>query len=384
MVEFNPVPPPLILFVVTEDWYFWSHRLALARAARAAGFRVAVATRVQEHRARILGEGFELHEVPNLQRGLPAWREPATIAGLARLYRTLRPAAAVHVALKPVVIAGLAARLGGNPPILNILTGLGYVFTSPSPKARFLRPPISAALRALIVRPGVETIIQNAEDRSLLLSAVPAAEKSTTLIHGSGVDCQRFVPLPEPDGPFTAAAVCRMLGDKGVRDLVDAARILHQRGKVYRILLVGPVDSLNPTAIPEAELRAWTKEGVVEWRGRCEDVRNIWKVAHAAVLPSHREGLPKALLEAAACGRPIITTDTTGCKEVVEHGLNGLLVPLRAPEALADALEALAGDPEGRRRMGAAGRKRVEERYSERLVIAETMEIVQRLAAGQK
>lgn len=383
MIESVPVPPPLLLFAVTEDWYFCSHRLPLARAAKAAGFRVAVATRVREHRSRILAEGFELHEVEGLRRGLPVWQELATVLELIKLYRTLRPAVAVHVSLKPIVIGGLAARLGGDPAVLNILTGLGFVFTSRTLKAAALRLPIAAALRALIVRPHSETIVQNAEDLSLLLQAVPAAKTSAAVVHGSGVDCARFMPLPEPSGRFTAAAVCRMLGDKGVLEIVEAARLLRQRGKAYRILLVGPVDLLNPTAISETDLRAWTKEGIVEWLGPSTDVREIWKVAHAAVLPSHREGLPMALLEAAACGRPIITTDTTGCKEVVEDGLNGLLVPLRAPEALAEAIEALASDREGCRRMGAAGRARVEECFSERVVVSQTMEILLRLAANR-
>ncbi|MBI3299578.1 MAG: glycosyltransferase family 4 protein [Elusimicrobia bacterium] len=373
------MPPPLLLFVVTEDWYFCSHRLPLARAAKAAGFRVAVATRVQDHRERILAEGFELHEIPALQRGLGGWREPRTLLALIQLYRRLRPAAAVHVALKPVVIAGLAARIAGPPPILNIMTGFGFLFTSRSLKAALLRRPITAVLRAVIDRPGSTTIVQNDEDRELLFQAVPGAVSRSALVRGSGVDCERFTPLPEPAGPFTAAAVCRMLGDKGVRDLVEAGRLLRRRGQACRILLVGPTDPLNPTAIPERELRAWTKEGVVEWLGPREDVKEVWRMAHAAVLPSHREGLPKALIEAAACGRPIIATDTTGCKEVVEHGKNGLLVPLRDPSALADALQALARDPEGRRRMGAAGRLRVEERYAEGVVVSQSLELIERL-----
>lgn len=367
---------PLALVVVTEDWYFCSHRLPLARTLRDAGYRVAVATRLDRHEAAIRAEGFEIHPIPALQRGLSSWKEPGTVLGLARLYERLRPALLVHVALKPVVLGGLAALFSWRPATLNILTGMGFVFTSPSLKARLFRIPISALLRLILDAPGIRTVVQNQEDFDTLTAngILPAAR--TELVRGSGVDTERFSPLPEPEGPFTVAAVCRLLGDKGVYDLIEAARILRARGEAVRILLAGPIDLLNPTAVTREEVEGWDRNGLVEWLGPVGDVREVWARAHAAVLPSHREGLPKALVEAAACGRPIVTTDTTGCREVVEAGVSGVLVPLRSPVALADALAGLAGRDKWRRGMGDAARKRAEHLFSERAVIGQLRDIV--------
>ncbi len=380
MLEFLHVSPPLLLIVVTEDWYFWSHRLPLARAARDAGFRVEVATRVDAHGDRIRAEGFKLHDLPILRRGLASALEPFSVAALVSLYRRLGPQLVLHVALKPVVLGTLAGRIAGVPATLNILTGMGFVFTSQSWKARLLRPPIAALLGRLLSHPRVLTVVQNKEDLETLTEAGVLAPAGTRLIRGSGVDVAFFSPLPEPEGPFTVAAVCRMLGDKGVYDLIAAARLLRFRNAGVRILLAGPLDPLNPTAVPEARLQSWKAEGLADWIGAVSDVRDVWRRAHAAVLPSHREGLPKALIEAAACGRAIVTTDTTGCREVVEEGLNGLLVPPRDPAALADALERLSRDPAYCRLLGNAGRRRVEERFSEAVVISQTLELCRLLA----
>lgn len=373
---------PLALIVVTEDWYFCSHRLPLARALRDAGYRVAVATRVAAHGGRIEAEGFELLPLPALQRGLAAWREMATVVALASLYRRLRPALVVHIALKPVVLGTLAGRLSGRPPTLNLLTGMGFVFTSSSMKARLFRRPIAALLGALLDDPGILTVVQNSEDFQTLTAAGVLPPGRTRLVRGSGVDVGRFLPLPEPGGPFTAAAVCRLLGDKGVYDLIEAVRILRSRGSAVRLLLAGPLDPLNPTAVRREEVLSWRREGLVEWDGPVDDVREVWSKAHAAVLPSHREGLPKALLEAAACGRPIVTTDTTGCREVVAEGVNGFLVPLRDPVRIAAALERLASDEELRRRMGAAGRRRVVDIFAESAVVGELVSLCRGLAEG--
>lgn len=370
-----PLTGRKVLIVVTEDWYFWSHRLALARSLRDGGFHVVVATRVQSHGERIRSEGFELHDVPMLRRGLPGAFEVGTVVALAGLYRRLRPNLVVHVALKPVVLGALAGRLSGAPPTLNILTGMGFVFTSESLKARILRVPISAVMRSLLVHPRALAVVQNSEDFEVFTAAGVLTRPGTRLIKGSGVDANHFLPLPEPSGEFSAAVVCRMLADKGIYDVIEAARILRARRVPIRILLVGPLDPLNPTAISESELQGWKDEGLADWLGPVNDVRDVWRRAHVAVLPSHREGLPKSLIEAASCGRPIVATDTTGCREVVEDGLNGRLIPFRAPDKLAAALEELSRSPAMCRRFGLEGRRRVVEQFSEDVVIAQYREL---------
>lgn len=374
------VPGRTILYIVTEDWYFASHRLPMARAAKDAGFRVVVATRVDAHRGVFESEGFELLEFPNLRRGLPFWREVSTILGLRRLIADLRPNLVHMIALKPAVFGTMAARWAGTPPVLVTFTGLGFVFTSISLQAKVLRPLVLSALRYFLRHPSVYIVAQNSEDFGLLAGAGLLSPQRSRIIHGSGVDVSHYLPLPEPEGPFTCAAACRMLGDKGIYDLVEAARLLRTRGTPVRWLLAGPADPLNPTAVPEKTLRAWSRDGLVEWLGQVADIREVWRKAHLAVLPSHREGLPKALIEAAACGRAIVATDTTGCREVVQDGVTGLLVSPRSPAQLADAVERLAKDAALRVRMGARGRLRVEEFFAETIVTAQTKELYERLA----
>lgn len=370
----------IVLFVVTEDWYFVSHRLPMALAAKAAGYRVVVATNVGGHGRAIVDSGLDLVPLRFLRRGLPLWQEICTLLGLFRLIRKLSPDVLHLVALKPVFFGTIAARLAGAPNVLSALTGLGHVFTARSVKARLMRAIVSPVLRWLWNHDSIHVVVQNHEDHELVLESRLIRPDRCAIIMGSGVDCERFQPMPEPSGPIVCATVCRVLADKGVYDLVAAARLLRGKGSSIRFLLAGPIDSLNPTAIREAEVRVWESEGLVEWLGPVADVREVWRAAHIAVLPSHREGLPKALLEAAACGRPIITTDTTGCREVVEHGGNGLLVPLKSPIPLAQAIEDLGGNPEARERMGRAGRARALRLFAQERVVSETLELYRRLS----
>ncbi len=354
---------PSILFVVTEDWYFWSHRLDLARACRQAGFEVMVATRVDAHGPAMAAEGFRV--VPfDLARGS---QDPRAILGAAarlrRLYRDLRPDIVHHVALKPVLAGGIAARLAGVPVVVNAIAGLGHVFTAATGRARLQRAVLARVLRWLL-RPGnVSVVVQNGADRDLLARIVDPARLH--LIRGSGVDTEAFVPAPEPEGVPVAVLAARMLWAKGPGRAVEAARILRRRGVPLRIALVGRLDPANPGAIPEATLRAWADEGVVEVWGHRSDMAAVWAAAHIALLPTtYGEGLPKTLLEAAACGRGIVASDHPGCRELVTDGRNGLLVPAEDAVALADALQRLAGDAALRRRLGAAARADVEAAFS--------------------
>ncbi|MFA7430530.1 MAG: glycosyltransferase family 4 protein [Rhodospirillaceae bacterium] len=360
---------PLLLFVVTEDWAFWSHRLPMARAARDAGFAVAVACRAGLHRERIEAEGFRVLPLRHLRReSLNPWTEARAVAELTALYRRERPALVHHVAMKPVLYGALAARLAGVPAVVNALAGMGFVFTATSVKARVLRPAILAAFRLLLNRPGSRVLVQNADDRALFVERGLVLADRVALIPGSGVDTNAFVPAPEPSGPPVALCVARLLWDKGIGELVEAAHLLRARGVALRIRVAGDPDPANPRTIPEETVRAWSAEGLVEFLGRRDDIAALTAASHIAVLPSYREGMPKALLEAAACGRPLVTTDVPGCRALVEDGINGLLVPERDALALADALERLALDAALRQRLGQQARRQAEEIYSERAV----------------
>ncbi len=373
---------PKILFFVTEDWYFWSHRLPLARAAKAAGYEVTVVTRVQEYGGRIRAEGFTLIPLALQRRGSNPWQELRVIAQLVRIYRTERPDIVHHVAIKPVLYGSVAAWLAHVPATVNALAGLGYVFSSNQRKARMLRPLVKLAYHFLLNRANSRTIIQNPEDRRLLTDAAFLGPEKTVLIRGSGVDVDLFAPTPEPQGVPIIVMACRMLWDKGVREFVQAARLLHEAGVAARFVLVGKSDTENPTAVPVSQLVEWQQQGEVEWWGHREDMHRVLALSHIACLPTfYGEGLPKVLIEAAACGRPIVATDVPGCREIVRHGENGLLVSARDAPALAEALKQLILDPVLRQRMGRRGREIVEAEFSVAKVASATLAVYRSLLA---
>ena len=373
-----------LLFTLAQGPFFLTHRLTLARAAREAGYTVVVAAPPGEHASAIEREGFRFVPI-RLRRGL---RNPlvdiAAILDLVGLYRRERPDIVHHLSLKPVVFGTIAARLARVPLIVNALTGLGLLYSDAAGASGLLRAPVTAALRLLSVSPRVWTLVQNADDRAALRDAGVGTEERTTLIRGSGVDIRRFAPQSEASGPPVAAMVSRLVGLKGVPDLVEAARLLKKRNVPIRVALVGSTDPENPTALTESEIRAWVREGVVEWWGQRSDIPQVWAEAAIAVQPSRGgEGVPKSLLEAAACARPLVTTDVPGCRELVADGVNGLVVPPINPTALADALERLARDPDLRRRLGREARATVETHHTDIAVAAATLDLYRRALAAE-
>ncbi len=362
-----------LLYVVTEDWYFCSHRLALACAARDAGYEVWVATRVDQHEQKIRAHGFQLVPLQMERSSLSLRSQYRALRELTRVYREVKPDIVHHVALKPVLIGSMAAQRAKVPAVVNALAGLGFVFASESLQARALRPLIRAWFRHVLNRGNSRLILQNPDDARLFVENKLIAAERIVMIRGSGVDVQHYHVLPEPQGAFTVALVARMLRDKGIVELVEAARLLRSLGRPMRVILAGGLDKLNPSCLHEEEIRAWEREGLVEWWGEVEDVRTVWAQAHLAVLPSYREGLPKSLLEAAACGRALIATDVPGCREIVQHEKNGLLVPARSVAPLADAIIKLLEAATLRIRLGEEGRKLVEREFSQEKVIANTL-----------
>jgi glycosyltransferase involved in cell wall biosynthesis len=375
---------PKLIFLVTEDWYFWAHRLPQAQAALASGFDVGVATRVQHHGERIRAAGFALHALDWERRAGP-FALLAAVFDTARLYRRERPALVHHVALKPVLIGSMAAALARVPFVVNAVTGLGYLFVAAGVRARLMRKILLVALRLLGRRPGVTWLVQNPDDGALLAARRVAPAERIALIRGSGIDLTRYRPLPDPAGPVVViACATRLLRIKGVGDLVAAFRLLRARGSEVRLLIAGEPDPENPSAIPEAEILGWATEPGIEWLGRVEDVRELWIQAHIATLPSWGgEGIPMTLLEAAACGRPLIATDVPGCREIAHQGINALLVPVGAIDALADAMERLASDAALRVRFGKASRQLVESDLSAEQVGAHTAALYRKLLAGR-
>ncbi|WP_152415479.1 glycosyltransferase family 4 protein, partial [Caenispirillum salinarum] len=370
------LPRRRLMLVVTEDWYFWSHRLGLARAARDAGWDVTVATRVTDHGEAIRAEGFRLVPLRMTRRQSNPLREAAAILQLAAIYRRERPDVIHHVALKPAAYGSLAAMIARAPIVVNMVAGLGGAFTGQGVKKAVARRVLRLAARVLFGNRRSRLIVQNRDDAAFFVDQgiVPAARVHR--IPGSGVDCRHLTALPDAEGAPVAALVARMLWNKGIGATVEAARILKARGVPLRLALVGRPDPSNPDSVPRETLEAWQAEGLVEWWGYRDDIRKVWAEAHIALLPTtYGEGIPKSLIEAAACGRAIVTTDWPGCRDLVEHGANGLLVPPRDATALADALQRLAENPEERRSMGLAGRGIVEGAYALEAVNAATLDI---------
>jgi len=375
---------PRLLYLITEDWYFWSHRLDLARAAAGEGFDVSIATRVTEHGERIVREGFRLFPIRLFRRSRNPFAECAAIMELVKLYRRERPMIVHHVALKPILYGSLAAWCSGVPIVVNAFAGLGYLFTDDARRGRLLRACLRLAMRALLRFSRSIVVFQNRDDRDLLIRENVVTLEQTRIIPGSGVDATAFdIRLPAVDGPIVMLA-SRMLWDKGIGDFLETVRRLKRDNVAARFVLVGRCDEHNPAAIRLEQIQRWVDEGLVEWWGHCDDMPATLARATIVVLPSHREGLPKVLLEAAACGKPLIATDVPGCREIVRHGVTGLLVPPRDPAALAAAIDSLLRDSLLRTTMGVAGRETVIREFSVERVTGQVIRLYRELLVGDR
>jgi glycosyltransferase involved in cell wall biosynthesis len=369
--------PRRLIYVVTEDWYFLSHRLPMARAARAAGFEVHVATNAGDDAENIRQLGFIVHPVRFARGRLAPLHSLLNVLALRRVYRAVDPVIVHYVAMQPAVL-GIVAGFRQSFAMVFAITGLGHAFITDGGKTRLLQRGIRLLLRLGLNRRRAVGLVQNPDDREML-AALGVKPHHLALIPGSGIDADRLRPLPEPEPPVTFAFVGRMLDDKGVRPLMAAYRILRASNVPCAMLLAGTPDAANPTSISPAEVAKWGHEQGVTWLGHVADIATVWRRAHVAVLPSRREGLPKSLLEAAACGRPMIATNVPGCREIVVHEKTGFLVPVDDPRALAAAMLRLVHSPSDRMRLGDAARRLVDERFSDRLVGKATVALYQHL-----
>jgi glycosyltransferase involved in cell wall biosynthesis len=372
---------PKLLYFVTEDWYFCSHRLPLALAAQKAGYEVTVVTNVNRHGEAIRRSGFRLIPLNLSRRGMNLFSEIMVLARLIMIYQREKPDIVNHVAMKPVLYGSIAARISGVPNVLNMLAGLGYVFTSKSLMARcFLRPVIGRAFRRILENPRSRLILQNQDDREMFIRNRFINKDQIRLIKGSGVDTSVFLPTPEPQGVPVIILASRMLWAKGVMAFVEAARQLKSSGNEGRFILVGDTDGHNPSAIPEEQLNDWHSEGVIEWWGHREDMPRVFSKSHIICLPSfYGEGVPKVLIEAAACGRPIITTNMPGCREIVKDGENGLLISAHNAKELTNAIRILIENPELRQKMGARGREIAMGEFTVEKVVSQTLKVYEEL-----
>lgn len=367
----------VILFVAI-DWYFVSHRLSLALALYEAGYEVTVITCIEKHPELLEREDIKVLHLPIHRSGLNPLKELYIVIRLVLIYRHIKPDIVHHVALKPIVYGTFAARMCGIERIINAIAGFGSVF-SYKQGTRVLERLINRLLK-IALHWASSVIVQNREDCRIVSEQFHVSKDATHLVHGSGVDTSVFkYTKPVDDNPVVVSLVSRMLLYKGLAETIEAAKKCHEKKMPVRFILVGSPDIQNPTSVTEAQLKEWGALPNVEWLGYRTDIAAVWAQSHIALLPSYREGLPMSLIEAAACGRPIITTDEPGCRDMIDDGKNGIVIPSRNSGAIVAAIEMLVYDRALRERMGMESRKLAERKFALPLIINKQLDIYKNL-----
>lgn len=366
-----------LVFVVTEDWFFASHFLPMARAARELGLETVVVTRVRAHREAIEATGARVIPLQAERSSLNPMAAGYAAGQLAAILKEEKADIVHCIALRSILVGGFAAALAGIDRRVYALTGLGFLGARTDRTARLARRAVRLLVRSLGSR-RTHYLFENTDDPKLL--GLDPSGSRITIVGGAGIDPQALRPSPlPPQPPLKVAVVARMLWSKGIDVAVDAVRIARAQGAAVELSLYGAPDPSNPKAIPEETLKAWSAEPGIAWHGATRDVSTVWRDHHVACLPSRGgEGLPRTLLEAAACGRAILTTDVPGCRTLVRDQVEGRLVAPGDAAGLAETLVAIAADPSLAARMGEAARARVLDGFTER----DVMEAVKRLYAA--
>ncbi|SCY29210.1 glycosyltransferase family 4 protein [Microvirga guangxiensis] len=370
-------PGRKLVFVVTEDWFFASHFLPMATAARELGLDVTVVTRVQAHREAIEATGARVVPLQVERRSINPMTAGYAAGQLAAILKDEKADIVHCIALKSILVGGFAASLAGIKHRVYALTGLGFLGARTDRVGRLSQRAVRLLVRGLQTEK-TRYLFENTDDPKLL--GLDPGASNVTIVGGAGIDPEAFKPTPLPaQPPLKVALVARMLWSKGVDLAVEAVRKARAQGAAVELSLYGNPDPSNPKAIPEETLKAWSSEPGISWHGATRDVQAVWRDHHVACLPSRGgEGLPRTLLEAAACGRAIVTTDVPGCRTLVRDGVEGHLVPPNDAGALGAGFLSLANDPERVVRMGEAARTRVLDGFTER----DVMNDVKRLYAS--
>jgi glycosyltransferase involved in cell wall biosynthesis len=369
-----------LLFANTA-WYLYNFRLPLAEALRSQGYSVILISPRDEYADKLIEAGFQWIEFSFSRKGQNPFQELGTITRLTSLYRQLKPDFVHHFTIKCVLYGSMAARFTGIKRVINSITGLGYLFIGNTPGQRLLRPLILLFYR--IGLKSTQVIFQNKDDLQQFLEHGLVTSEQVRIIRGSGVDLEKFHPTPEPAGQLQVLLPARMLWDKGVGEFVQAARMLRAEGRDARFLLVGDTDENNPAAVPIQTLQEWQAEGIIEWPGWQGDMPAVMSRASIICLPSYREGLPKTLIEAAACARPLVAFDAPGSREVVIPGETGWLARFKDVVDLADCLRRLLRDKDERTRLGFNARKLVEREFSTGRIVRETLSVYSKLQGDE-
>jgi glycosyltransferase involved in cell wall biosynthesis len=366
-----------IVYVVNDSSFFLSHRLPTALAALENSYEVHLISNIKGNRRVI--ENFDIicHDIPFSRSSFSFFNEVKVLIKMLHLYRSINPDLLCHETIKPVLYGTIVSKILPKCFVINTITGLGYVFISTKRKFIFFQKVLLKLYKFLFSSSNVHLIFENNDDADLFLKERVVNRKKFTLIKGAGVDTKKIIPSNFNEGVVTIVLVARMLWDKGVGEFVEAAKIVKKTVDA-EFILVGGVDSENPMGIENNILHDWVEEGVVKWSGYSDNVIDILRRAHIACLPSYREGLPKSLIEAASAGLPIVTTDVPGCREVVRHNFNGLIVPARDSNSLSNALLLLIEDESMRNEMGVNSRRRAIEEFDLRIVVDSTLKLYYR------
>lgn len=376
--------PMKVMFFANTEWYLFNFRLALAKHLRERGAEVIMISPPGPYGKKLEAEGFRWIPVPMARRSLNPLREAWLLWKLIRIYQTENPDIVHHFTIKCVVYGGLAARLVGINGIVGAVAGMGFVFASSSALAVMLRPMVRLLLQAALGGKKCRLILQNPDDLNAFVSASIADPAHVRLIPGSGVNTNRFSPTSRPmssTGTKKVLLAARLLWEKGIAEYIEAAQQLKSLGYSVDFLLAGEPDMGNPNSVQQEQVEAWQQTGVIKPVGHVENMEELLNsIVDIMVLPSfYREGVPRSLIEAAAAGLPIVTTDAPGCRDIVENGVNGILVPVRDSHALAEAIRKLLDDPLLAKRMGEAGRAKALAEFDERLVFERTVEVYREL-----
>lgn len=361
-----------ILFVITEDWYFMSHRLFLAKYAISQGYEVSLLTKISIHKEEIESYGIHLFDWPISRRSANIFTELKSLLTLLKVIQKFKPNIIHSVALKPILYGGICAKICKIPVRVFAFAGLGYVFSSSQFLAKTFQPIIILVMRFLLKNKFSTLIMQNKDDQSIFLQKNIVLKSQICIIRGAGVDLKLFSVSKNLTQPPIVLLPARLLRDKGIEDFVRAATILKKDRFNARFVIAGREDPSNPEAIDKATLKKWKNSNIIELWGHIDDMAGALKKSSIVCLPSFREGLPKALLESASCGKPIVTYDVPGCRDVVTDKLNGFLVEFRNIVDLSNAIKKLLLNQSLRESMGNAGRELVKKYFSQEEIAKQT------------
>lgn len=372
-----------LAFVVTEDWFFASHFLPMARAARELGLEVDVIARVRDHVSVIEATGAKVVPLEAERRSLNPLAAGDAAGRLAAILKARKPDIVHCIALRSILVGGTAAAMARIDRRVYALTGLGYLGARPDIVGRAARLALRSLIRGPLQSAGTRYLFEN-EDDPLLLGLDPADATRVRFVGGAGIDPDHFAPGPPPSQPpLKVAIVARMLWSKGIDTAVEAVRLARTSGAQVELSLYGAPDPSNPRAISRDQLETWSREEGIAWHGPTRDAASVWREHHVCCLPSRGgEGLPRTLLEGAACGRAVVTTDVPGCRRLVRDGVEGRVVPPDDPVALAGVFADFASDPARVAAMGEAARSRVLDGFTERAVMEQVKALYRDMLAA--